>query len=253
MLGGVALFYGFVGFHFAVQGVYHQHAAGFQARFFHNVLIGNIQNAHFRGKNQPVVVCYVIARGAQAVAVKGGAHHFAIGEQKRRRAIPGLHHGCVVVEHVAAFGRNVGVFAPRFGHQHHYRFGQFNAAKHQKFQRVVKHGAIGAFACNNGHHAFHVVFEKRRAHGFFTRIHAVKIAADGINFTVVQQHAVGVRALPTGVGVGGKTGMNQRNGAFAALVLQVKVELAQLLHQKHAFIHHSAAAKRCHVAFFGAG
>ena len=253
MLGGVAFFNGLVVFHHAGNRVYYQHAARFQALLGNDMLIGNIKNAHFRGKNQAVIVGHVIARGAQAVAVKCGAHHFAIGEQQRRRAIPRLHHGGVVMEHVAACYRDVCVLAPGLRHQHHYGFWQFNAGKHEELQRIVQHGAVGTRAVNHGHHAFHVVLELRAAHGFLARVHAVKVAANRVDFAVVQQHAVGMRSLPAGVRVRGKAGMHQGNGALAARILQVGVKLAQLLHQEHAFVDHGAAAKRCHIASFGYG
>ena len=215
------------------------------------MLVGNVKNAHFRGKNQAIVVGHVITGGAQAVAVQGGTHHFAVGEQQGGGAIPGLHHGGVVVEHVAACGGDVGVLAPGLGHQHHDGLGQLNAAEHEEFQGVVQHGAVGALTCDNGHDTVHFLLKNRGAHGFFASVHSVKVTADGIDFAIMQQHAVGVRALPAGVGVGGEAAVHQGDGAFAAGVLQVQVELAQLLHQEHALVDNGAAAEAGYVALLG--
>ena len=78
---------------------------------------------------------------------------------------------------------------------------------------------------------------KGAGHGLFPGQHPVGIAPDGVDLAVVQDHPVGMGPLPAGIGVGGKAGVHQRDGALAVRAGQIRIEPPQLLHQEHALIY----------------
>ncbi|MPN40557.1 hypothetical protein SDC9_188095 [bioreactor metagenome] len=89
--GGISLLQGFVVNDAAFQRIHQQHFSRTQTGFLYDMGRVNVQNAHFGGKDQPVVVGDIVARGAQPVAVKHGAHTVSVGKQDGRGAVPGLH------------------------------------------------------------------------------------------------------------------------------------------------------------------
>ena len=80
-------------------------------------------------------------------------------------------------------------------------------------------------------------------HGLFTGQHTVNIALDGVDLPVVEDEPVGMGTLPAGEGIGGKTGVYQRQGGAAAFILQIGIKTAQLLHKEHALVYDGTAGK----------
>ena len=213
-----------------------QHLAGLEPGLFHDGLRRQVQHAHLRGQNQPVAVGEIPPAGPQAVAVQDRAHGVAVGEYDGRRAVPGLHHGGVVVVEVPLLPLHPPVVGPGLGNAHHHRPGQLDAVHQQKFQGVVQHGRVGPALVHHRQDLVHVLLQDGGAHGLLPGQHPVHVAPDGVDLAVVEDVAVGVGPLPAGVGVGGKAGVDQGQGALAVLRLQVSVEPAQLAHQEHALV-----------------
>jgi len=81
----------------------------------------------------------------------------------------------------------------------------------------------------------------------------VYVAAQGVDFTVVGDHAEGMREVPGGKGIGGKTLVHQRQRGNHALVTQIMEILADLVGQQHAFVDHGAGRHRGHIKHLAVG
>ena len=95
---------------------------------------------------------------------------------------------------------------------HHNGQGKLHAAHHHEFQGVIQHGGIRALLIDDREHLVHIVLKILRFHGFFPRHHLIHIAADGVDFTVVDDEAVGMRPHPAWIRVGAEPGVNHGNG-----------------------------------------
>ena len=86
------------------------------------------------------------------------------------------------------------------------------------------------------------------SHILLPRLHLVCIAPDGIDLAVVYDEAVGMRALPAGVGIGAESGMHHGNGRFIIFILQVCEEGTQLSYQEHSFVYDGPAGHGYHIS-----
>ena len=90
--------------------------------------------------------------------------------------------------------------------------GQLHAAHHQKLQRIVQHCRIGAIFIDNGNDFAHFILQHIVYHILFTGVHPVHIAADRIDFSVVNDKAIRMRSLPAGKGIGTEPGVDHGDG-----------------------------------------
>ena len=132
-----------VGNETALFEVDQQHLAGLQPPLGDDVLLGDLQHAHFGGHDDAVVGGHEIARRAQAVAVERGADLAAVGKGDRGGAVPRLHQGGVIFVERAALFIHQGIAGPGFRNHHHDGVRQRVAALHQEFERVVEAGGVG--------------------------------------------------------------------------------------------------------------
>ena len=119
-----------------------QHLPRLQPGFADDLLRADRQHTHLGGQNQIAVGGHKIPRRPQPVAVKHGADDLAVGKQNGGRAVPRLHHGRIIVEHIPLFPGHVFIPAPRLRNAQHDGLRQRDPAVRQKFQRVVQHGGI---------------------------------------------------------------------------------------------------------------
>ena len=248
LLPGVPFLDLLVRVHPALHGIHQQHLPGVQPLLGDDLVLRDGEHSHLRGENEPPVTGDIVAGGAQAVAVQHRPHHITVGEENGGGAVPGLHHGGVVlVEVPEGLGDGV-VVAPGLGDGHHHRQRQLHAAHDQKLQGVVQHGRVGAVGVDHRQHLGQVVLrEGGGGHGLLPGLHLVGVAPDGVDLPVVDDEAVGVGPLPAGVGVGGEAGVHQGNSRVEVLILQIHKEGAQLPHQEHPLIDHGAAGQRGHI------
>ncbi len=204
------------------------------------------QHARLAGQYQPPVVGQRAAQGPQAVAVQRRAHAVAVGIEYRGGAVPGLHHGGVIAVEVAP-GPDFLLSLPRLGQQHHARQRQREAVHRQKFQRVVQHLGVAAVRVHHGQHALHGIAHHGGAHGLLAGLHAVVVAADGVDLAVVQKHPLRVRLRPAREGVGGEAGVYHGHLRDVAHILKIVVERAELADQHHALVHDGAGRQRADV------
>ena len=229
------------------DGVHQQHFARTEPVFPEDGFLGNVQHAHLAGENQPSVICDVIPAGSQAVPVENRAHHVAVAEQDRGRAVPRLQHGGIVLVEVPLLGIHAPVVAPRLRDGHHDGQRQLHAVHEQKFQGVVQHGRVRAPLVDDGQDLRHIVLQVLTADGLLPSQHGIDVSSDGVDFAVVKNVAVGVSPVPAGGGVGGEPAVHHADGGLVVLVLQVRVKQPQLLHQEHALVDDSSAGQAAHI------
>ncbi len=203
----------------------------------------NVQNAHLRGQNQTVVIGDVIAGGTQAVPIQRCTQHVAVREQNGGRTVPGLHHGRIVMIEILLVLLHEAVVLPGLGHDHHHGKGQRHSVHVKEFQRIVQHGGIGARLGDDREDLVDVLLHDRRGHGFLTGQHTVNVASNGIDLSVVRDHAIGMRAVPGGSGIGGEAGVHDGNGRLVIPILQIVIEFAQLHNKEHALVYNGAGGK----------
>ena len=107
------------------------------------------------------------------------------------------------------FGTHRLVGRPGFRHHHHHGVGQGSARQGHQFQGVIEDAGVAAVLVNHGLGASQVVAKQVGLKHRLTGIHPVDVAAQGVDFAIVGDVAVGVGTLPTGEGVGAKAGMHQ--------------------------------------------
>ena len=232
---------------FAGLDIRHEDAAGGQPPAAHNMRAFLKERARLGGEDEPPLVRQRAAQRAQAVAVQGGADHVSVAIQDGGGAVPRLHHRRIIAVEIAP-GRFFRLSLPRFRQQRHARERQGHAAHIEKFQRVVQHLRIRTARLDDGQHAPHLFPQERRTHRLFAGVHAVEVAADGVDLAIVQKQALRVRFRPTGEGVGGKAGMNHRQRRGVVLALQIVVKGAQLRHQHHALVDNGAAGEGADIS-----
>ena len=227
----------------ALVKAHQEHPSRLQAALLADAFGRQRQHAGLRCHHQLVVVGYGVAKGAQAVAVQHGAHVLAVGGQHHRRAVPGFHHaGMVFVEIFLGPGHRF-VLVPRFGDHHQHGVGQFAAGHYQQFQGVVEAGGVAGRGVADGGQLVDVVPVQGRAELPLAGVHPVDVAAQGVDFPVVRQVAVGMRQFPVPQGIGAEAGMHQRKGGYHRGVVQVQVERSQLVGYQQSFIDEGVGAE----------
>ena len=222
-----------------------QHLARLQAGLDGNLFRLQLQHANLRGQNQLIIRGNVVAGRTQTVSVEHSAHDIAVGKDNGCRTVPRLHHGCVVAVEVQLLARHALIVRPRLRNADHNCHRKLHAVHDEELQRVVQTGGVGACRIDNRIDLVEILLAHDIGfHRLLAGEHAVRVAANRVDFAVVQDEAVRMCALPGRVGVGGETGMYHRNGGLVILIQQVAVEVAQLADQKHALIYNGAAGER---------
>ncbi len=236
-----------VGNEAALFEVDQQHLAGLQPPLGDDVLLGDLQHAHFGGHHDAVVAGHEIARRAQAVAVERGADLAAVGEGDRGGAVPRLHHrGVIFVERAALFIHQ-GIAGPGFRNHHHDGVRQRVAALHQEFERVVEAGGVGLPLIGDRPQPGDVLAVKLRMHRGLAGRHPVDVAAQRVDLAIMGDHPVRMRQRPGREGVGREALMHQRQRALEIGLAQVGIVLAELVGEEHALVDHGAARHRHRV------
>ena len=96
------------------------------------------------------------------------------------------------------------VAGPGFRNQHGHGVGQVAAGHEEQFEGVIEAGGIAAGGGDDGEQLLDIGSEQRRGQDGLARVHPVDVAAEGIDFAVVGDVAVGMGELPGGEGIGGE-------------------------------------------------
>ena len=233
--------------HAAAGKVDLKHLARAQAAARQDVLGAHLDGAHLACQHKATVARHVVTGGTQAVTVEGGTQRATVGKGDGRRAIPRLHeHGLVSVVG-AAFLTQAVVVVPRLGQKHGCGARERATVHDQKLKHIVQNCRVGALAVDDGHHALKIVLQHGAVQVGFAGANPVDVALEGVDLAVVDDKAVGVRALPAGRGVGGVARVDERHGRFDGGVVEVDEETAHLRGHKHALVHDGARAHGAHI------
>ena len=248
---GVALGHGLlqlvVLYHAALLGIYQQHAAGPQALLVEYVIRLHGQRSRFGGQYQPAVARFQIARRAQAVAVQHRRHLNAVCKHHGGRAVPRVHQMAVELVERAQVVVHLRVLLPGLGYHHHRGVGERAPGHGEELQGVVEHGRIRAVGAHYREQLLQLVAKQVGLYVALARQHARAVAAYGVYLAVVHHHAVGVRALPGGEGVGGIARMQYGYRAGKVQIGQVHKQRAQLPRLQHALVNYGAAGEAARV------
>ena len=86
-----------------------------------------------------------------------------------------------------------------------------------------------------------------------TRCHPVDVAADGVDLTVVSDHAERMGKIPSREGVGGEPLVNQCKGGNDPFIPKIQIVDPDLIGQQHALVNEGAGGEGWdveHLAFF---
>ena len=224
-----------------------EHLARSQAAARQDVLGAHLDGAHLACQHKAAVARHIVAGGTQAVAVEGGAQRATVGKGDGRRAIPRLHeHGLVSVVGAALLAQAV-VVIPRLGQQHGRGTRKRATVHDQELEHVVQNRGVGALAVDDGHHALKIVLQHGAVQVRFAGADPVDVTLEGVDLAVVDDKAVGVRALPAGRGVGGVPRVDERYGRLDGGVVEIDEKAAHLRGDQHALVHDGARAHGAHI------
>ena len=224
-----------------------EHLARSQTAARQDVLGAHLDGAHLACQHKATVARHVVTSGAQAVTIESGAQRTTVGKGDGRRAIPRLHeHGLVGVVG-AAFLTQAVVVIPRLGQQHRCGTRKRATVHDQELEHVVQNRGVGTLAVDDGHHSLKIVLQHGAVQVGFAGANPVDVALEGVDLAVVDDKAVGVRALPAGRGVGGVARVDERHGRLDGGIVEVDEKAAHLRGDQHALVHDSARAHGAHV------
>ena len=231
----------------ALGGVDDEHLAGTERARLQDLVGLDGEGTRLGGKDHAVVVRDVVAGRAQAVPVQRGAGDAAVREGDGGGAVPALgEHGLVAVIGAASVGELL-VLVPRLGEQHRDGAREGPAVHGEELEDVVEDGGVRALAVDDGHHAAEVRAKHGRVELGLAGANPVDVAAQGVDLAVVDDIAVGVRALPAGRGVSGVAGVHEGQRRLCGGVVQVQVEVTHLGGDEHALVHDGARAHGAHI------
>ena len=136
---------------------------------------------------------------------------------------------------------------PRLGQQHGRGTRERATVHDQKLKHVVQNRGVGTLAVDDGHHALKIVLQHGAVQVGFAGANPVDVALEGVDLAVVDDKAVGVRALPAGRGVGGVARVDERHGRLDGGVVEIDEEAAHLRGDQHALVHDGARAHGAHI------
>ena len=224
-----------------------EHLARSQTAARQDVLGAHLDGTHLACQHKATVARHIVAGGTQAVAVESSTQRAAVGKGDGGRAVPRLHeHGLVSVVGAALLTQAV-VMVPRLGQQHGRATRKRATVHNQKLEHVVQNRGVGTLAVDDGHHALKIMLQHGAVQVGLAGADPVDVALEGIDLAVVDDKAVGVRALPAGRGVGGVARVDERHGRLDGGVVEVDEEAAHLRGDQHALVHDSARAHGAHV------
>ena len=151
-------------------------------------------------------------------------------------------------------GVHGGVVLPCLGNHHQHGVGQAATAEVQQFEYFVEGRRVGCLRCADRREPGQVAGDLRAGQHGLAGVHAVAVAAHGVDLTVVGDEAERMGQRPGGERVGGEPAVHDRDRAHTAFVSQVRKVLGQLHCREHALVDHGAAGQRrkVHAVALGA-
>ena len=231
-------------------GVDEEHPARLEAALADDLGGVDVEHADLGAEDDEAVVGDPVAARAQAVAVEDRADLGAVGEGDARRAVPGFHHGRVVLVERPPGGVHGGVVLPRFRNHHQHAVRERAAAEVEEFEDLVEGGGVGGVGGADGEDPGEVLVaaaEQLRGELGLAGAHPVAVALDGVDLAVVGHEPVRVGQRPAREGVGGEAGVDQGDGAGEAAVGEVGEERLELAGGQHALVDEGPRGERGEV------
>jgi len=213
-----------------------EHSSGLEAVFVEHAFGGNVEDADLRSHDDEVVFGDDVARGAQAVSVEDGSHANAVGKGDRGGTVPRLHQAGVVFVEGAFFGAHALVVFPRLGDHHHHRVGEGTPRKDEEFEAVVELRRVAPVFLDDVEEFGEVVAEEVGLEHRLSGAHPVFVAAEGVDFAVVNQIAIGMGARPAREGVRAEPRVEEDDGAFHRGVGEVEIVGGDLMGCEHPLV-----------------
>ena len=135
----ICLFQFFIIDYFTFYRINQKHLSRMQSFFYYDLLWTDIQNTHFRRKNQRIIIRNIISGRTKPISVKNCSHTISITKQNRSRSVPRLHHGRIVLIEIFFLLRHTLVICPWFWNCDHYCKRQIHSTHHHKFNCIIKH------------------------------------------------------------------------------------------------------------------
>ena len=192
-----------------------EHAAGLKTAFLANSLGRKLDHAHFARQHDEPVGRHHVAAGPQAVAVQGAANESAVGKHHGRRSVPRLHDRGVVLVERPLVGRNVIALPERLGNHHHQCMRRRAAGADQQLHGVVETGRVASARLKHREQLRHILDERGTVHALFPPLQPISVAAQGIDFAVVGDHAERLGQPPARKRVRAITLVDDGTGPFA--------------------------------------
>ena len=210
----------------ALRRVHHQDGAGTQTPLGAHARWRDRKCARFGGQHHEVVIGHDVAPGTQPVTVQHRADVSAIGERDGGGTIPRLHQRAVIGEERAAVRRHRRVALPRFRDQHQHRMRERATAVHEQLERIVDRRRV---ALTRGDEREQVVDvrQARRLHPRLTHLHPLQVPLQCVDFAVVAQEAIRMRARPRRERVRREARVHQRQRGGDERIRQVGIEGAK--------------------------
>ena len=234
-------------------GVDQKHASRLQTPLDGHPIRGDGQHARLRGHDDHVVLGDVIAGRAQAIAIEARPDEFAIREGHRCRAVPRLGQAGVVFVKGAPLRVHALMVLPGLRDHHHHRVRQLAPGQREQLDHVVELRRVAVVGVDDGNDLPDVLAEQFGDEVGLSRLHPVDVPAQGIDFAVVRDVTVGMRAVPAGKGVSAEPRMHQRQGRGERRVAQVGIIPRHLLRHQHALIGDGPRRQAGNIKPFAAG
>ena len=250
LAGSELLFYLFIRNQSFLFHINQQHPARRKPALHANVFWFDGKHSCFRGHHDQTVRRDQEAAGAESIAIEFCADHAAIGECHGSRAIPRLHQRSVVFVKRFDVLRHGSVMIPGFRDQHGHDVRERSPGKRQQLDRIVEHRGVAAACRNNGQQFLDVSAKQRRRQDGLPRVHPIHISAQGVDFTVVANVAIGVSQLPARESICREALMNQTQTTGQLGIKKIFVKIRNLRRKEQTLVHDRARGKRRYIEKF---
>ena len=241
---GIVLLYLLIVKKSALHGIYEEHLSRMQTLLHDHPRLVDIQNSDLGGEYERVIVHNVIPGRSESVSVEHRSENIPVRKQYRCRAVPRLHHSCVILIEIPLLLGHDMIVCPRLGNEDQCCQRERKTAHHEKLQCVVEHCRIRSGSVYDRKHLQKIIPKEARIHRLLPREHLIGITLYGIDLSVVNDKAVRMRPLPTRVGVRRESRVHRRYGGFIILILQIVEERSQLVYEEHSLVNYGPARKR---------